>query len=295
MSDKLTPNRPEDVTPDAEKNKKPAPVHPLLRRPPTPSEAPVGQPQRRMARVTFSFARPARSLVTWSLVFANLAIFALMTFAPSLSNDIVRAFANQPAAVLNNSEYWRLFTAMFLHANLVHVLMNMLALQSLGKVMEITFGHVRYILVYLLGGLAGSILSAALNGPFIYSVGASGALFAIFGAEAAHLYNNWKVMGPTAQARLRQVVMLAVLNFSVGFIGNLSGGGAFNIDNWAHVGGFVGGALLAYMIGPRYAVKVNADQTAVEVSDTRPLSGQVATVIYFAAGLLALLLVAVLT
>lgn len=293
MSDNLTPKRPEDVTPDAQKDRKPQPVHPLMRRPP-PSGSPDGQPPRRMARVVFNFARPARSYVTWALIAVNLAIFALTALIPSLENEVVRGFANQPAAV-DAGEYWRLFTAMFLHANIIHVLMNMLALQSLGSVIEVAFGHRRYILIYILGGLAGSILSAGLNGPFVFSVGASGAVFALFGAEAAHLYTNWQVMGPSAQMRLRQVIMLAVLNFSIGFFGNMTGGGAFNIDNWAHIGGFLGGALLAYLIGPRYAVKVSPDQTIVQINDTRPLTGQFPVVIYFAAGLVAALIVTVLT
>ena len=197
-------------------------------------------------------------------------------------------------AVLGNGEYWRLFTSMFLHADLVHVMMNMLALYSLGSIMEIAFGHARYGLIYLLGGLAGSILSASLNEPYIFAVGASGAVFALFGAEAAHLYTNWRVMGASAPLRLRQVIMLAVLNFTVGFIGNATGGGLYNIDNWAHIGGFAGGALLAYLIGPRYGVALSADRKQINVHDARPFSGQIATTIYFGAGLLAALLFAVL-
>ncbi|MBK8136456.1 MAG: rhomboid family intramembrane serine protease [Chloroflexi bacterium] len=127
MSDNLTPKRPEDVTPDAQKDRKPQPVHPLMRRPP-PSGSPDGQPPRRMARVVFNFARPARSYVTWALIAVNLAIFALTALIPSLENEVVRGFANQPAAV-DAGEYWRLFTSMFLHANIIHVLMNMLALR----------------------------------------------------------------------------------------------------------------------------------------------------------------------
>ena len=62
-----------------------------------------------------------------------------------------------------------------------------------------------------------------------------------------------------------------------------------------HIGGFLGGALLAYLIGPRYAVKVSPDQTIVQINDTRPLTGQFPVVIYFAAGLVAALIVTVLT
>jgi membrane associated rhomboid family serine protease len=293
MPDDLNPKRPEDLTPDAPKSDKP--VHPLLRRPTPPPATPDGQPiQNTGPRVHMTFARPKRSLITLGLIVLNVAIFALVSLIPGIERDVVRNFANQPVAVLENAEYWRLFTSMFLHADLIHVMMNMLALYSLGSIMEIAFGHARYGLIYLLGGLAGSILSAALNEPQVFAVGASGAVFALFGAEAAHLYSNWRVMGASAPARLRQVIMLAVLNFTVGFIGNATGGGIYNIDNWAHIGGFAGGALLAYLIGPRYGVVLSADRKQINVHDARPFSGQIATTIYFGAGLLALLLAAVL-
>ncbi|MBK9124118.1 MAG: rhomboid family intramembrane serine protease [Chloroflexi bacterium] len=268
------------------------PVHPL-NRPPTPEPGEDGTPGPQIAKVEFAYNRPKRALVTLTLVGLNIAIFTLAFIAPALNQDLLLNAANQPTAVLDGGQYWRLFTSMFLHAGLAHVLLNMLALYSLGSVLEITFGHARFALIYLLGGLVGSVLSAALNAPITFSVGASGAVFAVFGAEAAHLYSNWRVMGPAARLRLRQVIMFAVLNFSIGFFGNLTGGGVFLIDNWAHVGGFVGGALLATLIGPLYRIEVDQVNTRVIVHDQRPLTRSVPVVIYFAAGLLALLVGAV--
>lgn len=268
------------------------PVHPL-NRPPAPEPGEDGASGPQIAKVEFAYNRPKRALVTLALVGLNIAIFTLAFIAPALNQDLLLGAANQPTAVLDGGQYWRLFTSMFLHAGLAHVLLNMLALYSLGSVLEITFGHARFALIYLLGGLVGSVLSAALNAPITFSVGASGAVFAVFGAEAAHLYSNWRVMGPAARLRLRQVIMFAVLNFSIGFFGNLTGGGVFLIDNWAHVGGFVGGAVLATLIGPLYRIEVDQVNTRVIVHDQRPLTRSVAIVIYFAAGLLALLVGAV--
>lgn len=290
MTDDLTPERPEDDgAPHAPQSNRPQYVHPLLRRPEPP--APGSEPRKPAPRVTLTFARPSRSVVTLALVALNLAIFAL---APLVDADLVRRYANNPRAVLQNGEYWRLFTSMFLHADLIHVAMNMLVLYSLGSVLEITFGHRRYLLTYLLGGLAGSVLSTTLNGPNVIAVGASGAVFALFGGEMAYLYHNWRVLGDSARMRLRQVIMLAALNFIVGFAGNATGGGFYNIDNWAHIGGFIGGAVLAYLIGPRYSVTLSPDQTQAYVTDTRPLRDQISNVIFYAAGLLAALLIPVL-
>lgn len=298
MPDDLNPKRPDDLTPDAPSTP-PQPVHPLNRRPPTPRQTPDGQPGPRLMRVIFSFTRPKRSTVTWALIIINIGIFAATALIPNITNDVVRNFASQPEAVLGNGEYWRLFTAMFLHGGIIHVMMNMLALYNLGSIMEITFGHARYLLIYLLGGLGGSILSAALNEPYIYSVGASGAVFALFGAEVAHLYANWRVlepMGPGARLRLRQVSMLVALNLVAGFLANLDGGGAFsaNIDNWAHIGGFAAGALLAYLIGPRYNITVSQKESTVRIDDVRPFRERIDVAIYAAAGLLGVLLLVVL-
>lgn len=268
------------------------PVHPL-NRPPTPDPGDDGAPGTQIAKVEFAYQRPKRARVTMALIVINLAIFALTFIAPAFNRELLLNAANQPIAVLDAGEYWRLFTAMFLHAGLAHVMLNMLALYSLGTVLEIRFGHIRFALIYLLGGLVGSVLSAALNAPMTFSVGASGAVFAVFGAEAAHLYTNWRVMGPGARPRLRQVILLAVLNFSIGFFGNLTGGGLFLIDNWAHVGGFVGGMVLAALIGPLYRIEVDRVNTRVIVHDQRPLPHTIPTVITFAAGVLALLVVAV--
>jgi rhomboid protease GluP len=289
MTDDLPPERSDDGAPETPQAKKPQYVHPLHRQPaPAAPDSDARTPAR---RVTLAFERPSRSLITWALIAINLAIFGLTQLG---DGGIIRQYANNPRAVLESGEYWRLFTSMFLHADLIHVSMNMLVLYSLGSILEITFGHRRYILTYLLGGLAGSILSTTLNAPHVIAVGASGAVFALFGGEMAYLYSNWRVLGASARMRLRQVLLLAVLNFIVGFAGNATGGGFYNIDNWAHMGGFIGGALLAFLIGPKYDVRLSADQTQAYVTDARPFEGQISTVILFAAGLLGALLVSVL-
>lgn len=290
MTSSPSPNPPNDRPAHPLERK---PVHPL-NRPPAPNPGGDGAPGPQIAKVEFAYNRPKRALVTMTLVGINIALFALAFIAPALNQELLLNAANQPMAVLDGGQYWRLFTAMFLHAGLAHVLLNMLALYSLGSVLEITFGHARFALIYLLGGLVGSVLSAALNTPMTFSVGASGAVFAAFGAEAAHLYANWRVMGPAARLRLRQVIVFAALNFSIGFLGNLTGGGVFLIDNWAHIGGFAGGALLAALIGPLYRIEIDQVNTRVIVHDQRPLHRTVPLVIYYTAGVLALLVGAML-
>lgn len=287
MADDSTPKRPDNLTPDA-------PVHPLMRRPPEPDRA---RPETIPMQVNFTGHRRTQLIFTWGLIAINGLIFALGIVSPSLQNDLFFQFADQPNLVLNHGEYWRLFTSMFLHANVMHIAFNMLSLYSIGQIIEKRFGRARYLLIYLLGGLAGSILSVSFNSLEMYSVGASGAVFAIFGAEAAFLLVNWRSLdryGMGARERLRQVIFFAALNFFVGFLGAATGGGIIRIDNWAHVGGFLGGAILSYLICPRYHISHNVERGVISITDTRPFKrDEIRAVLMFVASLIVVLLIAV--
>jgi rhomboid protease GluP len=168
--------------------------------------------------------------------------------------------------VLDNNEYYRLFTSMFLHANQVHLLFNALALFSFGRSVEAMFGTGRFGLIYLLGGLAGGVAS------FIFSrsnvVGASGAIFAIFGAEMIFLFQNRKLLGPSAFRELRSLVILALVNLMLGLVSNTESS-QVRIDNWAHIGGFFSGVVLTWFIGPQYRlVRDMGAQHHVKIVDT---------------------------
>jgi membrane associated rhomboid family serine protease len=145
-------------------------------------------------------------------------------------------------------QYWRLFTSMFLHGGLVHLAFNAYALWIFGRVMEEEFGRFRFALLYLLTGLFGGAVSYAFvmfavqpNGRVLIppvAVGASGAIFGIFGAFVAF---NWRRRHtPEAAQRLRTAVMLILINAVLGF----TSGGA--IDWRAHAGGFAAGLFAGY-------------------------------------------------
>lgn len=145
-----------------------------------------------------------------------------------------------------DGEYYRLLTATFLHGNLTHWLFNSLALYLFGREVEKTFGHVRFAIIYFLGGIAGSIGSLLwLDNP---SLGASGAIFAIFSAVAVYYYLHIDVLGAIARLRVRNLVFLAALNIAYGFAPSTP------IDNAAHIGGLTVGFLLAWLISPKYVV-----------------------------------------
>ncbi|NTV62815.1 MAG: rhomboid family intramembrane serine protease [Oscillochloris sp.] len=139
--------------------------------------------------------------------------------------------------------YWRLLSATFLHANLVHIFFNGYALYALGPEAERIYGSRRFLALYLLSGLAGSIASYVLS-PAV-SVGASGAIFGLIGGLGSFYVLNREALGASGKAQVQNMVAIAMINLFIGF------GSAGTIDNWAHLGGLVGGALAGLALAPR--------------------------------------------
>ncbi len=140
--------------------------------------------------------------------------------------------------------YWRLFTAMFLHIGVMHLLFNMWALFAIGRLVEAYYGHTRYAIIYLLGGLFGSLASYAFSESV--SAGASGAVFALTGATSVYFFRYRDNFGAHGRAVLQNMLFIIVINLAFGFAGS-------GVDNWGHIGGLVGGLLLAWGLLPQYA------------------------------------------
>ncbi len=174
---------------------------------------------------------------TTALVAINLAVFvwmifnggSLMGFSPQ---DELRAGANYGPLTFSG-EYWRLITAGFVHANIIHIGFNIWCLWSLGQLSERLFGRWITVAVYLLTGVAGSMLSIAWN-PGRLEVGASGAIFGIAGAILSGIK-----FGNVAVSPLQKRSIFSSLIFFVLF--NLAFGIAPGIDNMCHLGGLLGG------------------------------------------------------
>ena len=129
-----------------------------------------------------------------------------------------------------DGELYRLLTAAFLHAGVFHILMNMFALAQLGPVLESALGRLRFTALYVLSALGGSVLSYLLSDPLDLGVGASGAIFGLFGAY----YVVVRRMG----GETRSIVTLLVINLVITF--------TIPIIDWrAHLGGLVVGAVVA--------------------------------------------------
>lgn len=276
--------------------------HPLERPPQLPPEPAPGQPPRQRVMLHIPSVRP---LATYALILMNVAIFVVRLLSPQLNAQILEWGANHPPSVLLNGEYHRLLTSMFLHAsiygpsgelapqNFLHLFFNMYILYAVGASLEQMFGHTRFLIVYLLGGLAGSILSVLLGSFNSLSVGASGAVFAVLGAEFVYLYHHRKLLGEAGRARRQSLLLFGIINLVFG-LASLLPGSAMRIDNWAHIGGLAGGMILSWFISPYFVMEAHPDHPGEFLGvDTNPLARRYWIVSVYATVLVVLVFVGV--
>lgn len=143
------------------------------------------------------------------------------------------------------TELYRLITSVFLHASIIHLACNMYSLYILGPQLESFFGKVKYSIIFIGSGIIGNLLSLLFLKDYTVSVGASGAIFGLLGAL---LYFGYHYRVYLSGVMRSQVVPVIILNLIIGF--SLSG-----INNAAHIGGLVGGLLLAKAVGVKYKSK----------------------------------------
>jgi len=182
-----------------------------------------------------------------------------------LGGDILGALGDKDNLLIAQGQYWRLFTAIFLHANILHYGFNAYALYIIGRDVERFSGPLRLTIIFLLAGLSGSLFSLVFTpAP---AVGASGAIFGLIGAQAVFLFRHRKLFGERGRRGLQNIIIIAVLNLVIG----LQAG----IDDWAHVGGLVGGLILGAVLGPFWALDRNPLQGGQPVIvDQQPLGGR---------------------
>ena len=201
-----------------------------------------GQPAPR-ARVRLPVHRPVITYVLMGLT--TLVFLGQLASEQLLGGDLLIALGAKHNASIAAGEYWRLVTPMFLHGSLLHFFFNMYALFNLGREVETFLGPWRFLLLYFYAGVAGTVFSLLFTpNP---SVGASGGIFGLIGAQAVFLFRHRELFGDRARRGLRQIVFLAIINLAIGLQGN--------IDNWAHLGGLLGGLAGGWALAPRWTVE----------------------------------------
>ena len=169
---------------------------------------------------------------TYALIIINILLFLYS----SIDGNALAMFANNHAAVAAG-QYYRLFTAMFFHVDIIHILCNMYSLYIIGSQVENYLGKGKYLGIYFISGLIGSLFSATFTTN--YSVGASGAIFGLMGALLYFGYHYRLFLNSVVRS---QIIPLIIVNLSLGFL-------TPGIDNSAHIGGLIGGYLSTMALG----------------------------------------------
>ncbi|MCX7568995.1 rhomboid family intramembrane serine protease [Tumebacillus sp. DT12] len=206
----------------------------VLERTPQQWEAQLGElSHRRQERVEQVMRPEGKTRIVTAVLALTVMIWLLATAYPNL----VLGYGLMIPGRIQMGEFWRLITPMFLHYEFAHLAFNMLSLYVFGRFVERIYGSGRFAVIYLLAGIAGCLLSFALNDQ--PSLGASGAVFGLFGALLAFGQYDRRAFAMTIGA---SVYGLLIMNLIFGFL-------MPNVDNWGHIGGLIGGYLTAMMLG----------------------------------------------
>ncbi len=181
-----------------------------------------------------------RFKITYSLIGLNLLFYLIEIFHTGSVVDIpaqglVELGAIYGPQVVLGGEWWRLLTAMFLHGGMTHLLMNMFSLYIIGRPMELYFSPKNYLSIYILTGIIGSLISIMVH-PITVGIGASGAIFGVFGALSGYFFVYRRELGEHAHQFMKNFGIIIGLNIILGF-------SIPNIDVSAHAGGLLSGLI----------------------------------------------------
>lgn len=183
-----------------------------------------------------------KPVITFALIIINVVIFLLMYILGNGSTDSLTLLvfgANYPSLV-RGGEYFRLITSAFLHIGFLHLICNNYALYVIGSQLESFLGKFKFLVVYLVSALCGSLMSMIFTDGI--SAGASGAIFGLLGSILYFGYNYRVYLGSVLKS---QIIPLIILNLAIGFL-------TPGIDNAAHIGGLLGGLGITMALGLKY-------------------------------------------
>jgi rhomboid protease GluP len=194
-------------------------------------------------------SRPVRVVrrdawVTYTMLGVTIVIYLAQLLTQNLfGTDIPAALGAKVNALIAQGQFWRLLTPVWLHGGILHIGFNMYALYIIGPGLERNFGHGRFLLLYLLTGFAGNVLSYLFTAAPSY--GASTAIFGLIAAEVVYLLRNKGVLQGNVQGVITNRVMILAVNLMLGFSSS-------GVDNFGHLGGMLGGLIFGWLAGPLY-------------------------------------------
>ena len=186
----------------------------------------------------FSMKKPIITYLIMIICVIMFCVTFILGNGPTDINTLIKLGANA-SYFTKNGEFYRLFTCIFLHAGFAHILCNMYSLYVIGPQVESFFGKLKYLFIFIFSGISGSILSLAFASDNLVSVGASGAIFGLLGAICYFGYHYRVYLGNVLKS---QIIPVIVLNLFIGFC-------VTGIDNFAHIGGLIGGVFAAMAVG----------------------------------------------
>ncbi len=177
-----------------------------------------------------------KPIITYSLVIINILMYIIPILFGVYETILDKYSIYGPA--VRAGQYYRLITGTFIHANIFHLFFNCYALAILGSQLESFLGKPKYLVVYLFSAVIGSLFSVTFAGNY-YSIGASGAIFGLMGSLVYFGYHYRVYLGNVIKS---QIIPLILMNLGIGFL-------VPGIDNSAHIGGLLGGALITVALG----------------------------------------------
>lgn len=216
----------------------------------------INSKSRKDAMETDRILEPKKPFVTYVIIGIITIIFLLLRLWPA-SGGYITYLANQRYLV-RMGEYHRLLTCVFVHYDVIHYLCNAYALYVIGSLAESYYGKWKYLIIFIFSAIAGSLLSIAMSDAV--SIGASGAIFGLLGSL---LYFGYHYRVYFGSVLLQRIIPVIIINLAIGFM-------LPNIDNFAHIGGLVGGLLISKALG------INSKD---KKSDK--INGYILTAIYF--------------
>ena len=189
-----------------------------------------------------------KPLVTYVILGITVAVFLAQMFTQNtMGVDLPAIYLAKYNQLILSGEIWRLISPVLVHGSLAHIAFNMYALFIFGRNLEYQYGHGRFLLLYLLGGFAGNVVSFVLTpNP---SLGASTAIFGMLSAQGVFIYRNRRFFGNRARPILSNIIFILGINLILGL--------SPMIDNWGHLGGLLGGLVFAWTAGPLWDMRAD--------------------------------------
>lgn len=206
------------------------------------------------------YSPKSKPVVVYTLMGISVIVFIIQIITQySLGFDLpLQLGAKYGPLIYQYGQWWRLITPIFLHGSIMHILFNMYALFTIGPELEKFYGHLDFLLFYLITGFCGNVFSYVFS-PNSVSVGASTSLFGLIAAQGFIVFKNKKMIHNYKRV-MGNIIMVVAVNLLLGMQNG--------IDNWGHLGGLVGGSLISFLSCPVITIHFNPKTSRLELFDS---------------------------